>query len=499
MADSYRQAGIRLKEDVDPTLAEHFDPGPWETIKAGVPGFHMFDKAHCVMLTEEKLIPRAPAQKILLGLRQMEKEGMLEARRSVSGSKHSGELWLTKRYGEEVAGWLHVGRSSGDLGAVSDCIAGREAVLRILGRVLTLRSTLLELAAPHLETVLPGYSHLQHAQPLTLAFYYHSWDEALRRDCERLLAAYGRMNRSPAGAAIMTGSDFPLNRERVAALLGFDEVLTNNHDAIFHQDALAEAASAITILMSNVARIADDIHLWASNEFAMVDVADRYCVSSSIMPQKKNPWSTQYARGQYARVLGRTTSIFGLIKTLQDQIEPHYMIGWELAELVDHADPAIEVMDGTLRSMGINKALMAERAGMYWATASDLASALVRERELPWRTAHKIVAILVRLATERGIAPKAVTPALLDEASNAYIQKPLKLPAESLRRALDPLEFVKARTLVGGPAPATLAKELERAAKRLAADQEAHASARKRLDDAAAKLEGAIDAIVEAK
>jgi argininosuccinate lyase len=219
-------------------------------------------------------------------------------------------------------------------------------------------------------------------------------------------------------------------------------------------------------------------------------------VSSSIMPQKKNPWSTQFARGQYARVMGRAVSIFGLIKTLQDQIEPHYMIGWELAELVNHAEPAMEVIDGTLRTLGINEALMAERAGMYWATASDLASALVRERELPWRTAHKIVAILVRLATERGIAPKDVTPALLDEASNAYIQRPLDLPAQALRRALDPLEFVKARTLVGGPAPATMTKELARASARLAADQSALDTTQKRLDEAAAKLEAAIDAVV---
>jgi argininosuccinate lyase len=497
MADSYRQAGIRLNEEMDPTLAEAFDPGPWESIKYGMRPYHMFDKAHCAMLVERELIPRDAGKKILLGLRDMEREGMMEARRATGGSKHSGEVWLTKRLGEEVAGWVHVGRSSGDLGAVADAIAGREGVLQVWERTLKLRGTLLELASGHLETVLPGYSHLQHAQPITLAFYLHSWEEALRRDSERLAALYDRINRSAAGAGIMTGSDFALDRPRVAELLGFDHVLANCHDSIFHQDGLAEAACVLTILMSNVGRIGDDLHLWASNEFAMVDIADRYCVSSSIMPQKKNPWSTQYARGQYARVMGRAVSIFGLIKTLQDQVESHYMIAWELWEAVEHTVPALDVIDGTLRSMQVNAPLMRERAGRYWATASDISSALVRECGVPWRTAHKVVAILVRLAYERGLKPHEVTTEMLDEAAVAYMGRPLKLSAKSLARALDPLEFVKARTLLGGPAPQSVAAELKRSQSALATDLALHDRCSRRLQDAAGRLEAAIDAIVK--
>ncbi len=498
MVDSYRQAGIRLTEEMDPTLGAVFDPGPWDSIRHGMRQYHMFDKAHCVMLVEKGLIPVQAGRQILLGLREMEREGMLEQRRATGGSKHSGEVWLTQRLGEEVAGWIHIGRSSGDLGAVADAIAGREGVLQVWDRVLTLRGTLLHLAADHLETVLPGYSHLQHAQPITLAFYLHSWDEALSRDTERLQSLYDRINRSAAGAGIMTGSDFPLDRSRVSELLGFDHVLGNCHDAIFHQDALAEAACVLTIVMSNIGRIGDDLHLWASNEFALVDIADRYCVSSSIMPQKKNPWSTQYARGQYARVAGRAVSIFGLIKTLQDQVEPHYMIAWELWEAFAHTLPAIEVIDGTLRSLRVNKKLMRERAGRYWATASDIASALVRECGLAWRSAHKVVAILVRLAYERGIPPHEVTSQMLDEAALAYIGKPVSLKPDSLARALDPLEFVKARTLFGGPAPRSVANALQRSQSDLDASRTIRQKSTQRLDDAALKLERAIDAIVSA-
>ena len=497
MADSYRQAGIRLKEEMDSTLAAAFDPGPWESIRHGIKPYHMFDKAHCVMLVEKALIPRDCGKKILAGLREMEREGFMEARRATGGSKHSGEVWLTQRLGEEIAGWIHVGRSSGDLGAVADAIAGREGVLQVWDRVLKLRATLLDISDDHLETVLPGYSHLQHAQPITLAFYLHSWEEALRRDTERLSALYDRLNRSAAGAGIMSGSDFPLDRERVARLLGFDHVLANCHDAIFHQDALAEAACVLTILMSNIGRIGDDLHLWASNEFAMVDIADRYCVSSSIMPQKKNPWSTQYARGQYARVMGRAMSIFGLIKTLQDQIESHYMIAWELWEAIGHTVPALEVIDGTLRSMKVDAKLMRERAGRYWATASDISSALVRECGLPWRTAHKVVAILVRLAYERGLSPREVSVELLDEAAIAYMGKAVRIDPKAFARALDPLEFVKARTLKGGPAPVAVAGELRNSRERLNQDRERRDRAEGRLNEAAVALEQAIDAIAK--
>jgi len=230
----------------------------------------------------------------------------------------------------------------------------------------------------------------------------------------------------------------------------------------------------------------------------MVDIADRYCVSSSIMPQKKNPWSTQYARGQYARVMGRAMSIFGLIKTLQDQVESHYMIAWELWEAIDHTGPAIEVIDGTLRTLRVNGSLMRERAGRYWATATDVSSALVREAGMPWRTAHKIVGILVRIAYERGLVPSEVSTEMLDEAAIAYLGQPVRLDPAVLKRALDPLEFVKARTLVGGPAPATVGAELRRAGQRLEQDAATHAGVQARLVQAAAMLEASITAIVDA-
>src|SRR5262249_9637084 len=152
-------------------------PGPWESVRHDLPAIHWFDKAHAVMLVEEGLIARDIGRQLLAGLRELDREGVLEARRSVGASHHSGEQWLTARYGEDVAGWLHVGRSSGDLGAVAASITAREKLLAIWDGVLGLRATLLTLAEAHVDTIMPGYSGGQHAQPITFGFFLHSWEE----------------------------------------------------------------------------------------------------------------------------------------------------------------------------------------------------------------------------------------------------------------------------------------------------------------------------------
>lgn len=491
--DAHRKAGSRLREDMDPVLRQELYPGPWESVRHDLSAIHRFDKAHCVMLVEERIIPRDIGGQLLTGLRELEREGVLEARRSVGASHHSGELWLTRRYGEQIAGWLHVGRSSGDLGAVAASITARGKLLPVWDAVLTLRGTLLTLAGQHVETVMPGYSGAQHAQPITFGFFLHSWEEAFRRDTERLEQAYRRINRSPAGAAIMTGSDFPLNRPRVSELLGFEALRTNCHDAIFHWDHLGELACALTLLMTNAGRLANDLHVWTTSEFGLVDLPDRYCVTSSIMPQKKNPWSTVFVRGQYARSMGRLAAILALMKTPQDEFEPHVFVPWELWDMVEGTLRSLEFLDGTLKHLHVNRELMAQRAAAHWATASDLASALVRERRLPWRTAHHIVAIVVRLALERGVRPQDVTPALVDEAATAYTGEPVELEAGTLRKAVDPVHFVSARTLIGGPAPEALAAQLTDARRVLQQDRRTLQVTNERLDQANRLLEDAID------
>ena len=222
----FRTPGIRLKEEMLPHL-QHLAAG---RSRRYLHVLHAFDKAQAVMLVEEGLMRPEHGRAILASLRQMEKDGAVETRTREGGGLHSGEQYLIRRLGEDVGGRLHLGRSSGDLSSVGMNTVQREGVLRIMEGVNRLRRLLLDLARQHTDTILPGYSFGQHAQPMTLAHLFLSWAANLARDFDRHAGVYRRVNTSPAGAAIMVGSDFGLNRRRTAELLGFDAVHENAAD-----------------------------------------------------------------------------------------------------------------------------------------------------------------------------------------------------------------------------------------------------------------------------
>jgi argininosuccinate lyase len=489
----FRQPGIRLSEPLVPSIASHRS----ELLLARLYAIHLFDKAHITMLTEEGLISLEHGVANLRALREMEAQGVEKVRLEVGGGMHSGEQYLIRKLGEDVGGRIHLGRSSGDLGAVSTRIYIRDNLLATMEAVNRLRRVLIDLAQKHIETVMPGYTHGQHAQPTTLGHYLLSWVSALERDFDRLHLVFEHTNQSPAGAAIMTGADFALNRERVAEFLGFAGVERNTIDAILAYDSLFEAASALAILYMNLARWADDFMLWSTSEFGMIDVPDRYCGTSSIMMQKKNVYLTQWIKGAASDAVG------GLMTTLMVDKAP---TGLPIIEHQYSRDAVTRTFDNLKRDLGllaemlpdlqVNEALMLERAGAYWAQATDVAGMLVREYDLAWRTAHQIVGILVRLSYERGIPPKEVTPELLDEASVLYMGKPIGVTAEQLASALDPAACVERRTLYGGPAPSAVKARLPEYEEALSGDERVVSEAQAQVQRGLAKLEQAIDALI---
>jgi argininosuccinate lyase len=491
----FRTAGIRLSEEMLPLLG---------TLYAGrtrpmQPILHAFDKAHAVMLVEEGLLAPAAGAAILRALREMEKQGVAEVRATVGGGLHSGEQYLIRQLGEEVGGRLHLARSSGDLSSVAINVLQREHLVRVLRGVNRLRRVLLDLVTRHTETIMPGYSFGQHAQPMTLGHLWLSWVATLARDFERLHGAFRRVNLSPAGAAIMVGSDFPVNRARTAELLGFDGVHENCADAILEltNDDSLEVPMAVAVLYHSLAKWADDLILWSTSEFHFLDVPDRFCNTSSIMMQKKNVIGPAEVKGAAAEALGCVVTSYHALKG---------PTGLPVQERYYALDALWRVADSCVRDLGwfcellpaleIRADHMREQAWRHWATATDLAGALVRTRGLPWRTAHQIVGIVVRLAEERGIGPDGVTPALLDEAAQLYHGRPAGLDAAAIRAALDPGRFVADRTLRGGPAPAEAARQAALFAGALRADEETVAAIDTRLAEAARRLEEAVDAVI---
>jgi argininosuccinate lyase len=491
----YRTAGIRLREEMLPQLSKIYGGH----MEAFLPAVHAFDKAHIVMLVEEGLLALPAGQDTLRGLREMEHEGVVKARLNAGGGLHSGEQYLIRKYGEDVGGRFHLARSSGDLSTIAINILQREKLLACMRAVNRLRRVLIDLARGHTATIMPGYSFGQQAHPMTLAHCWLSWAATLARDFDRLQGAYRRVNVSPAGAAIMVGSNFSINRERTAELLGFDAVHENCADAILEMNAddSLDVPAVIAVLYHSLAKWADDLIQWSTLEYNFIDFPDRYCNTSSIMMQKKNVIGPAEVKGASAEALGCfVTSYHALKGTTGLPIQERYYALEMLWRVADSAVRDLAWFCDMLPALKIRVQHMREHAARHWATATDLASALVTDKDMPWRTAHQIVGILVRLCEERGLGPADVNPALLDEAAMLYHEIPAGLDQTAIQAALDPERFIATRTLRGGPAPAESLRQANVFEATTAADEAVVNAIDARLALSAQKLEAAVDAII---
>jgi argininosuccinate lyase len=432
-----------------------------------VKGVHSFDKAHVVMLIEQKIITKKDGIKILRALLEMERkrEGYEIIRKKVGGGGHSGEAYLIEKLGVEIGGQIHLGRSSADLIGVAIRIEERDHILQVLHGLYSLVKTLLHISKNQLMTVLPAYTHFQQAQPITLAHYFVSWVYALMRDIDRFKELYLRINSSPAGAAIVSGSAFQIDRRKVAELLGFDMVLQNTRDAIFGYDPHLELFSKIAILNNNIARLCSDLYIWSSSEFRMVELKDRFCGTSSINPSKKNPQAFEQIFSLAASSIGSMNTAFAVDRMPSDAWEVQWRV-WsqDLWPIIQQTIKGLTLTDNVIATMEFKTNRMAELAQSGWITASDLAALLVNENKIAWRIAHQIVAQLVRECERKGLGASGITPDLIDKIAEERLGKKLSLSKEAIKKALDPRESVKGRHLIGGPAPEQMIKQMKECA-----------------------------------
>ena len=488
--DGFRDPGIRMLEPELPSMNTIY----YDAQLSALPIYHMFDKAHIVMLTEEKLIHLNDGKAILKELRQLEKNGVEKIRKQEGGGSHSGEQYLIRRLGYDIGGRIHLGRSAGDLEAVGRRVRQRDRLINLMKNINRLRNSALQVAEQNLDSVMPGYTHSQHAQPTTLGHQLMAWASALERDFERAVQAYSRVNQSPAGAAIMTGSSFPLNRHRTSELLGFDKVLRNTFDAILNEEVTLDTLMTVSTVHLNLAKWASDINFWFTSESGYIDIPDRFCGTSSIMTQKRNPDSLEYMRGAASVAMGGLVTAFSVQKAASgDPTMDIFFIDISIKELFELADRHLNWMSELLPALKVNKDPMKYMAGAYWAQATDVAAALVKENNIPWRTAHQIVGILVRFSYERNIKPQDVTPELIKEAAIEYMGESVDISNQTLAKALDPIEFVKARTLYGGPSASECTNRLNDYLDHLNKDNKMIQNIELKLQESAKSLELAID------
>jgi argininosuccinate lyase len=381
---------------------------------------------------------------------------------------------------------MHTARSRND--EVATCIRHRfrADLLDAAEATLALREALLEVAAEHAETLMPGYTHLQPAQPTTVGAYCCSYEAAVARDTARLLDAYDRTNQSPLGSAAFAGTTFDVDRERTADLLGFDGVLRSATDAVSTRDFLVEATAALATHAATLSGLAEDLVVFANRGF--VDLSDDYSSTSSIMPQKKNPDTLELVRATAGDAVGDLTGLLTTLKGLPraynldlQRATPH---AWDA---VDGVPDATGVAAGAVRTATWETEALADAAGEGFSTATGVAD-LLAAAGVPFRTAHEVVADAAS-GSEGTPAPAdldAATEAVLGESLFDYVDR------DALTAALDPAESVASRDSAGGPAPDAVADQFEAGETELDDHRAAVAAREDALAAAAASLETAV-------
>ncbi|MCW3059270.1 MAG: argininosuccinate lyase [Capsulimonas sp.] len=378
--------------------------------------------AHVKMLGKCGIIPIEDAQTIVEGLETLAADLGSDAVALDLGAEDvhmAVETLLTQRLGP-VAGKLHTARSRNDQIATDIRLYVKDAIADLDEKAERVQSRLVELASQHLDTLLPGVTHLQHAQPVRLAHHLLAYFWMLSRDRERLADSLKRTDRLPLGAGALAGTTFPIDRHFVAEELGFSSVIENSLDAVSDRDFAIETVSAVSILMMHLSRLSEELILWSSPEFGYVEMGDNVTTGSSIMPQKKNPDVAELLRGKTGRVYGDLTALLTIMKSLplaynkdmQEDKEP-------LFDALDTASISLAVLHTLLGNITFKTDRMAGALRGDFSTATDLADYLVRQ-ELPFRQAHEVVGKIVGRCVAEGRALEDLSAADLVEASPLF-------------------------------------------------------------------------------
>ncbi|AUX07704.1 argininosuccinate lyase [Halalkaliarchaeum desulfuricum] len=434
------------------------------------------DRAHVVMLAEQGIIDGETAGEILAALDDVEASGHdgLPAGEDVH---EAIETAVIDRIGPD-GGKMHTARSRND--EVATCIRYRlrSDLLDAIEATIALREVLCSAAEEHVGAVMPGYTHLQPAQPTTVGHYLLSYESAVARDTARLLDAYGRTNRSPLGAAAFAGTPFDVDRERTAALLGFDGIVRNSMDAASARDFLAEATGALATHAVTLSGLAEDLVLFSNRGFLELD--DDYASTSSIMPQKKNPDTLELVRGVAGDAVGAATATLSSLKGLPraynrdlQRVHPHAF------DAVDAVIDATDVAGGAVATASWDETALADAAGEGFSTATGVAD-LLAMAGIPFRTAHEVVATAAERFENDVSAAKidAVAEEVTGESLFAHVSR------EDVRAALDPAESVASRDSVGGPAEYEVEAAVEAATDGVSADETAANERRDRIETA---------------
>ena len=413
--------------------------------------------AHARMLAACGILTEADRDAIVRGLAEVEAEieaGTFTFSRALEDIHMNVENRLRELIGE-AAGRLHTARSRNDQVATDFRLYVRDAVDTLVAQLRTLQLALVRRAGEEAETIMPGFTHLQSAQPVSLGHHLMAYVEMLGRDVSRFADARKRMNESPLGAAALAGTSFPIDRQMTAAALGFDRPMANSLDAVSDRDFVLETLAAASICAVHLSRFAEELVIWSSAQFGFVRLSDKFSTGSSIMPQKRNPDAAELVRAKIGRILGALTSLMVVMKGLPLAYSKDMQEDKQVAfDALDSLSLSLAAMTGMVGDLSVDRDRMRAAAGAGFSTATDIADWLVRVANVPFRDAHHITGRVVALAEERGIGLEGLTIEdfkQIDERIDSRIHKVLGVE-----------NSVKSRVSYGGTAPDNVRAEVAR-------------------------------------
>lgn len=453
------------------------------------------NKAHVVMLTEQKIIKDADGAKLLAALT---KHADIQLDASSEDVHMAVEEAVLKEVGWETGGNLHIAKSRNDHVATAIRMALRRNLLSLMTSVIQMQESLLVTAEKHTKTVILAYTHLQPAQPVTFAHYLLSYFDALERDLQRLHETYARVNLCPMGAGALATTSFPINRERVAELLGFSGIVENSIDAVGSRDFILETTAALTLIAVNLSRLAEDLIVWSSPDFGVIELPDDFTSTSSIMPQKKNPEILEVIRARASHVLGDFVASAAALKSLPSTYNLDFQeITPKLWAAVETVNSALDIFAKLIPNLKVT-ADVSSKALTSFAAATELANMLVRKYNVPFRSAHKIIGALVKQLIEAKQTFLNATPELLQKIAQDAAGIKLVVKAGEIADAVDALKIVETYTVTGGPAPTEVERALTVRKKRLVLAKSAVSKLSQKLDEAEGKLESTVESCSKA-
>ena len=452
---------------VGPPAVELIEAG-FELENADAPvlhhGMNLADLAHLLDLASAGVIPPEAARQLLALLLEVVQIPARDFPYDPANGEpyNSRERYFVSRVGD-VAGWLHAGRPRREAVRVAFRLRLRSDLTDLIEAAAALAAELARRAGEHAGTLMADQTYLQHAQPSTFGHYVLSFAFPVLREGRRLSEALAWTDASPGGAGCVNGTRLRTDRRHVAALLGFRTVAEHTRDAMWQVDGLFDMVSAAAGLVLTQSKLAEDLEIWASQEFDYVNLADGYSRASVLMPQKRNPYALSIVRGAAGTLIGRLTGLLAVAKTPSARSDNLIFAYGEVPRALDLARRTTRLTTGVVRTLEVNAARMRAALESGFSQATDLAEYVMQTCGIDYRSAYRVVGHAVRQASAAGLRGSDIDGALLDASATEVIGRPLGLTGHDLSAALDPWQIVVSRTTLGGAAPGEVTRMAEHA------------------------------------